>query len=133
MTEEELLKERAKTEWVRTIYMWKSARVKDYEPTKENDDKIAAYFKAHQLELTYANLEKAFVELKKQGESFKAKKELPDLPETPKGVPLVHSMSDVNSLSPEEYKRAYFGPHQIQFRARVNEIIRRAKAENEEE
>lgn len=131
MTEAELQAAREKTEWVRTTYLWKTAHIKDYEPTQANDDRLAAYFNAHQLPLTYHSLEKAFAALKAQGERYVAEKQLPDLPEVPGMNPKIFTVSDINNMDRERYKRLYFGPHKDQFRARVAEIIHRAKAEQE--
>jgi hypothetical protein len=102
--------------------------LKDYEATKENDDKIAAYFKAHQLELSYANLEKAFRELKAQGVSFVPEEVEEPLPEVPgMGEPQIFTMSDVNAMSPERKRKLMRGQFGEQFAARVVEIHRRAK------
>ncbi len=84
--------------------------------------------KAHQLPLSYESLETAFAALKAQGETFVTKKELPPLPEVPGVKDLPNSMSDINCMG-ERFKKLYFGPHKDQFRARVNEILRRAREE----
>lgn len=122
--------EQSKTEWVRTTYLWKQDHLKDYEPTEANYNKLAAYFNANQLPLTYQSLEKAFVALKAQGARFVAEKELPPLPEVPgMGEPQIFTPSDITDMPPERYKKLYFGRSSVQFRARITEILRRAKEE----
>ena len=127
MTEEQLLAERAKTEWVRTIYLWKQDHLKDYVPTKENDDKIAAYFKAHQFELSYANLEKAFVELKAQGETFttKPEEELSVLAPVPAYMNGIRTSKDIRDLPPETFRKWRKGPDRDAFFKRLETIKQR--------
>src|SRR6267154_2160342 len=108
MTEEQLLAERAKTEWVRTTYLWKQAHLKDYEPTEANDNKLAAYFTAHQLPLSYESLEKAFAALKAQSENFVTEKELPPLPEVPGMNTKIFTVFDINDMDPSRYRKLYF-------------------------
>jgi hypothetical protein len=56
-----------------------------------------------------------------------AEEELPPLPEVPGMNPKIFTVNDINNMDPERYKKLYFGSTKAQFRARVTEILRRAK------
>jgi hypothetical protein len=128
MTEEQLLAEKEKTEWIRTIYYWKRAHLKDYEVTPEHDEKIVAYFNANQLPLTYESLDKAFVALKAQGETFVTVP--PEIDEflaypLPKYMPDIRTKGDINRVPHEDYKKFMTGKHKVAWQARVNFIQNR--------
>jgi hypothetical protein len=98
------------------------------------------------------NLEEAFRILKEQGFDFMTAtvvvapvaaasskpdgsgehlvEDLPDVPGV-KNVPF--TVSDINRMSPERYKKLYGTTHcpNLAFRARINEILRRARAEEQ--
>lgn len=126
MTEAELQAAREKTEWVRTTYLWKTAHVKDYEPTEENDNKLAAYFTDNQLPLSYASLEKAFAALKAQGETFVVVP--PDVDEflaypLPSYMPNIRTKGDINQVPHETFKKLMTGKDKKAWQARVKFIL----------
>jgi len=104
----------------------------------ENSAAIDAYLREKNLVFSLDNCIDAYNELTKRGHRFLLDKlappvaveeELPPLPEVPGMKSPIFTMSDIDNIETERYKRLYFGPHAVQFRARVNEIIRRAKEE----
>ena len=133
MTEEELLTEKAKTEGARISYTWLKRHLADFDRSEESAKKIGDYLKAHELSFTEENLEKAFADLKAQGVKFTAAPAAPaapveePLPEVPPVVPQVNTIADIKKVPQADYHKAWFGPHQKKFRARVNEILRRGK------
>jgi hypothetical protein len=109
---------------------------KDYDQSEESSKKIGDFLKEHSLVFSLENLEIAFKKLTEQGVTFiksapdtSSEHLLEDLPEVPGMNPKIFTASDVNRMDPERYKKLYFGPHAAQFRARVTEILRRAKEE----
>jgi hypothetical protein len=104
----------------------------------ENSAAIDAYLKEKNLVFSLEACVGAYNELSKRGHKFLldklappvvAEEELPPLPEVPGMSPKIFTLSDVNSMDPERYRTLYHGSTKAQFRARVNEIIRRAKEE----
>jgi hypothetical protein len=109
---------------------------------QENSAAIDKYLKEKNLVFTLESCIEAYNELTKRGHRFLldklgppvvAEEELPPLPEVPgMGEPQIFTVSDINNnniMPPERYKKLYFGPHKIEFRARVEEIMRRAREE----
>jgi hypothetical protein len=127
MTEQEMQLAVARAEGSRIVYEWMS-RHPEFDRSPENSEKIGEFLKIHQLVLSDENLEKAYAALKAKGVSFTAPIEKEPLPEVPMN-PKIFTVSDINNMDRERYKKLYFGPHSAQFRARVNEIIHRAKEE----
>jgi hypothetical protein len=108
--------------------------ITDFDRSPESSQKIADYMKEQSLAFTDENLEKSFQALRAQGVTFTTSRPegfgehlLENLPEVPGMSPKIFTMSDINRMDPERYKKLYFGPHAAEFRARTNEIIRRAK------
>jgi hypothetical protein len=106
---------------------------------RENSDAPRdGYLREKNLSFSFPNCVTAYNELTKRGHRFLLDKltppvaveaELPPLPEVPGMNPKIFTMTDIEALKSERYKKLYFGPNAAQFRARVNEIIRRAKEE----
>lgn len=126
MTEQELQAERLKVEWIRTTYLWKTAHIKDYEPTQANDDKLAAYFNAHQLPLTYQSLEQAFAALRARGETFVTAP--PEIDEflaypLPGYMPNIRNKADINRVPREKFTKFMTGKDKAAWQARVKFIL----------
>ncbi len=109
---------------------------KDYDQSEESSKKIGDYLKEHSLVFSLENLEIAFKKLTELGVTFTKSEPgasgehlLEDLPEVPGMNPKIFTASDVNRMDSERYKKLYFGSTKAQFRARVTEILRRAKEE----
>jgi hypothetical protein len=130
-TEQELLEREAKVAGQEIAHRFMNKHLKDYDQSRGSAKKIGDYMKANGLEFSEENLERAFQALTAQGVSFVAEppeEELPPLPEVPgMGLPAINDKFDLDEMSPERYKKLYFGPHAAQFRARVDEILRRAR------
>jgi hypothetical protein len=139
MTEEELMKERARTEGARISYEFMKRHLTDYDRSERSAKILGDELKARGLDLSLDNLEKVFVDLKARGVSFtnaasapaapsaSGEQTLEGLPEVLGMNPQVFTVADINNMDRERYKKLYFGPQSAAFRARVNEIIRRAK------
>jgi hypothetical protein len=108
---------------------------------QENSAAIDKYLKEKNLVFSLESCIEAYNELTKRGHRFLlnkleapavAEKELPPLPPVPgMGEPQIFTVSDINRMPPERYRKLY-GPSNnpnLPFRARVNEILRRAKEE----
>ncbi len=107
----------------------------------ENSAAIDAYLKEKNLTFSLESCIEAYNELTKRGHRFLLDKlappvpveeELPPLPEVP-GMhdPQIFTMDDINRMPPERYRKLYgttYAPN-LPFRARVAEIIRRAREE----
>src|ERR1700686_1553067 len=100
----------------------------------ENSAAIDAYQREKGRGFSLESCIEAFNELTKRGHRFLldnvappvvAGEDLPPLPEVPGMNPKIFTVSDVNSMDRERYNKLYFGPHKIEFRARVDEILRR--------
>ncbi len=110
---------------------------KDYDQSEERSKKIADFLKEHNLAFSLESLERAFKELTAKGVTFTAAATpsasgehlLENLTEVPGMNPKIFTVSDINRMDPERYKKLFFGSTSAQFRARVNEILRRAKEE----
>ena len=139
-TSEELEIEKQRTEGSRVAFdflKWLLAHGIVFRQCQENSDAISSYLREKTLDFTLPNAVEAYNALTKRGHKFlldrleppaAAEEELPPLPEVPgMGNPPIFTMSEINSMSPERYKKLYFGAHAAEFRARVAEIIRRAK------
>jgi len=72
MTEEELLKEKARTEGARIAYVWLKRHILDFDQSPASSKKIQDYLEQHRLDFSEESLEKAFTELKKVGVTFTA-------------------------------------------------------------
>lgn len=105
----------------------------------ENSAAIDAYQKEKGLPFSLESCIEAYNEMTKRGHRFlldklappvAAEEELPPLPEVPNmGEPQIFTMSDITRMPPERYRKLYGTQNapNVAFRARVNEIIRRAK------
>jgi len=109
---------------------------KDYDQSEASSKKIGDYLKEHSLVFSLENLEIAFKKLTEQGVTFmKSAPEasgehlLENLPEVPGMSPKIFTVSDINRMDPQRYKKLFFGSTSAQFRARVDEILRRAREE----
>src|SRR5712692_189495 len=137
-TQQELDEREARLAGKEIVAEFLLSHTKDYDQSEESSKKIGDYLKEHSLVLSLENLELAFKQLTKQGVTFTTAARpsasgehlLEDLPEVPGMNPKIFTVSDVNRMDPERYKKLYFGSTSAQFRARVTEILRRA---NEEE
>ncbi len=146
MTEEELLKEKARTEGARISYTWLKRHLADFDQSEQSAKQIGDYMKANNLEFSEENLEKSFQALRAQGVSFTAAIVAPaaaasapvipaapaeePLPEVPgMGAPQIHTVADIKNMPPERYRKLYGTTHcpNLPFRARVNEILKRGK------
>ena len=145
MTEQELQAEKDKTAGARITFEFLKHLLRYnivFSQCQENSDALSVYLGEKNLSWSLPNLVNGYNELTARGHKFvletlappePVKKELPPLPEVPGMNPKIFTVSDINNMDRERYKKLYFGPHKDQFRARVAEIIRRAKAENEAE
>lgn len=136
-TEQELLQREAKVAGQEIANRWMKKHLRDYDQSVESAKKIEDYLKANGLEFSEENLEQAFQALTAQGVSFMAapvKQELPPLPPVPNMSDPPCTMSDINRMSPERYKKFYGTTHcpNLAFRTRVAEIIKRAKEEGDD-
>ena len=134
LTEEELIKREARLTGQEISLRWMKRHVVDYDRSPESAKRIDDYMKANGLvDFTEENLEKSFQALRAQGVSFIAEtpeEELPELPEVPgMADPQIFTVGDINRMPPERYKKLYGTTHapNLAFRARVNEIFRRAR------
>jgi hypothetical protein len=128
MTEQEMQLAVARAEGSRIVYEWMT-RHPEFDRSPENSEKIGEFLKTHQLVLSDENLEKAHAALKSKGVVFTAPVEEEPLPEVPGMNPKIFTVSDINNMDRERYKKLYFGPHAEAFRLRVAEIVRKAKEE----
>ena len=137
-TQEELEIEKGRTEGARITFeflKWLFAYGIVFKQCPENSDAISSYLQERSLDWTLPNAVEAYNALTKRGHRFVVEtlapieKEEEPLPEVPGMNPQIFTVSEINSMSPERYKKLYFGPSSVQFRARVAEIIRRAKEE----
>src|ERR1700731_2545875 len=109
-----------------------------FKQCQENSAAIDGYLKEKNLVFSLESCIEAYNELTRRGHKFlldklappaPAEEELPPLPEVPgMGEPQIFTVSDINNnkiMPPERYNKLYFGPHKIEFRARVDEILRR--------
>lgn len=127
----ELELQKAHVEGQRVGYKWMMSHMHDFDQSEESSRKIGEYLKTHQLVFSEENLEKAFTDLTAQGVKFTAEvapvvpveEPLPEAPFCPK----VNTIRDIRKLSSEEYRKAILGPNGREFKARVNEILRRGK------
>lgn len=53
---------------------------------------------------------------------------VPDLPPVPASCPPLNSKADIDNIKPDVWKQWHYGKFQVQFRKRVNEILRRHAA-----
>jgi hypothetical protein len=140
-TQEELEVEKQRTEGSRVAFdflKWLLAHGIVFRQCQENSDAISSYLREKHLDFTFPSAVAAYNALTERGHRFlldklappaAAEEELPDLPEVPGMNPQIFTVSDINNMDRERYKKLYFGPHSAQFRARVTEIMRRAKEE----
>jgi hypothetical protein len=140
-TSEELEIEKQRTEGARISFeflKWLLAHGIVFKQCAENSAAIESYLREKNLGFTLPTAVEAYNELTKRGHKFvletlvpptSVEKELPPLPEVPgMGEPQIFTATDLREMPRERYRRLYFGPHSAEFRARVNEIIRREKA-----
>ncbi len=135
MTEEELLKEKAKVEGQKIGLRWLKRHVADFDQSPESAKKIQDYLVLHNLELSEESLEQAFTELTKQGVRFTgAPASIPvepappvenALPEIPNWFPKLETNADIRALSPGQFKNLYFGKTGEKFKARIQAIKQR--------
>jgi hypothetical protein len=126
-TQAELDAALARAEGARIAYEWMQKHP-DFDRSLESQSKIKAYLDDHGLPFTDASLERAFQTLRGMGVSFKAAPVAPaeePLPEVPAVCPVLNTYNDVIKCPKDTYNKAWFGPHQIAFRARVNAILAR--------
>jgi len=106
---------------------------------QENSAAIDAYLKEKNLVFSLESCIEAYNELTKRGHRFlldklappaPAEEELPPLPDVlGMGDPQIFTPGDIHGMPQARYNRLYFGPQASQFRARVDEILRRAREE----
>jgi hypothetical protein len=136
-TQQELDEREARLLGKEIVTEWLLRHTKDYDQSEESSKKIGDFLKDHSLVLSLENLELAFKELTAKGVKFttdsgpsaSGEHLLEDLPEVPGMNPKIFTVTDINNMDPERYKKLYFGATKAQFRARVTEILRRAKEE----
>jgi hypothetical protein len=141
-TTEELEIEKQRTEGARVTFeflKWLLQHGIVFKQCQENSDAISAYLQEQHLNWTLPNAVEAYNSLVKRGHKFvletlappaPVEKEEEPLPPVPgMGEPQIFTLSDVNNMSSERYRTLYHGSTKAQFRARVAEIIRRAKEE----
>jgi hypothetical protein len=133
-TQQELDEREARLLGKEIVTEWLLRHTKDYDQSEESSKKIGDYLKQHSLVLSLENLELAFKKLTEQGVTFTKSEPsasgdhlLEGLPEVPGMNPKSFTVSDINNMDPQRYKKLFFGSTSVQFRARVNEILRRAK------
>ena len=107
----------------------------------ENSAAIDAYLKEKNLVFSLESCIEAYNALTQRGHKFlldtlvppvAAKKELPELPPVPgMGEPQIFTVDDINRMPAERYRKLYGTTHapNLAFRARVDEILRRAREE----
>ena len=108
---------------------------------QENSAAIDGYLKEKGLVFSLESCIEAYNQLTSRGHRFLldklappvvAEEELPPLPEVPgMGEPQIFTVSDITRMPAERYRKLYGTTHapNLAFRARVNEILRRAKEE----
>jgi hypothetical protein len=140
-TSEELEVEKQRAEGSRVAFdflKWLLAHGIVFRQCQENSDAISSYLREKNLDFTLPNATEAYNALVKRGHKFvletlappaPVEKEEEPLPEVPGMNPQIFTVSDINAMDKDRYKKLYFGSSATQFRARVNEIIRRAKEE----
>ena len=133
-TEQELEIEKNRTEGSRISYEFMKKHLHDYDQSERSAKFIADGLKERGLDFSVENLEKVFADLKARGVNFMSaaapikEEELPPLPGVPgMGDPQIFTPGDVARMPAERYKKLYFGSSSVQFRARVTEILKRAK------
>src|SRR5260370_11002846 len=133
MTEEELLKEKAKVEGQRMALRWLKRHISDFDQSPESAKKIEDYLVLHSLELSEESLEQAFTELTKQGVIFTSATSAPvpappvedALPEIPSWFPKMDINADIRAISENKFRELYFGKAGEQFKARLVAVKKR--------
>jgi len=133
VTEEELIKEKARTEGARISYEFMKKHLHDFDRSEESANKIGEYLKTHELPFSEENLEKAFVELKKAGVTFTAAPApaapaasvADELASIPNYFPKMETKKDIDAIPRYKFRELYYGKHGSLFKARLEAITKR--------
>jgi hypothetical protein len=139
-TEQELEREKAKTEGARVSYEFMKRHLTDFDQSAESAKKIQDYLVEHDLDFSELSLEKAFAELTKRGIRFTTAADTPaaavvpappivpveeSLPEVPRYMDNIRSSKDIRDLAHETFTKWRRGPDRDAFFKRLEFIKQR--------
>ncbi len=136
MTEEELMKERAKTEGARVSYEFMKRHLADFDQSHESAKKIQDYLEQYNLDFSLVSLEKAFTELTARGVKFTSASAVAapmppivpveePLPPVPAYMDRIRTSKDIRDLDAEIFKKWRKGPDRDAFFRRLEAIKQR--------
>jgi hypothetical protein len=134
MTEEELLKEKEKTEGARVSYEFMKKYRHEYDASESSAKLIGDRLQELGLEFNFANLEKVFLDLKAKGVRFMSAAPAPAvaatpaedaLPEIPSWFPKMENKADIRAIPRDKFKELYFGKAGDKFKARIEAVNKR--------
>lgn len=135
VTEDKLQAELDAARSEKIAYHFMKKHVKDYDATPRNSDLLRKTLADNHMEFTVENLEACFKALVEKGWDMAPKETSSpapqateqELPPVPPAVPDLRTLDDIKKCPKSDYKKAWFGPHQAAFRARIEEVLRRNK------
>ncbi len=136
MTEEELLKEKARTEGARVSFEFLKRHIYDFDQSAESAKKIQDYLEQHHLDFSAETLEKAFADLTSQGVRFTSASTgaapappiVPveeSLPPVPAYMERIRTSKDIRDLDAETFRKWRRGPDRDAFFKRLEAIKQR--------
>jgi hypothetical protein len=134
MTEEELMKEKARVEGQKIGLRWMKRHLADFDQSPESAKKIQDYLVEHNLDFSEESLEQAFTEQTKRGVRFTSAPVVPappaplvedPLPPVPKYMDGIRTSKDIRDIPPETFTKWRRGPDRDAFFRRLVAIKQR--------